>query len=96
MIALEKAEDGSDLFPGHDDGQPSRRSCPNGTIEADELSPEYFPVEKDESRERLVLGGSCDVSFDREVGEELNDLGSDHFVGMSNVVIWMNRRIQPT
>jgi hypothetical protein len=49
MIALEKAEDGSDFFPGHDGGQPSRRSCPNGAIEADELSPEHSTVEKNES-----------------------------------------------
>ena len=44
VVPFEMSEDSPDLLTGHDDGEPSRRSRPNGSVEADEFAPENLLV----------------------------------------------------
>jgi hypothetical protein len=53
-------------------------------------------VEKQQRRERLVLGRGADVAIDGQVGQEPVDLGGPISAGWRTPWKRMKRRIQPT
>ena len=84
--AVEVLEDGTDLVAGQDDGQVLRPPGAHDVVEPRQVLLEHHAVEKEQSRQCLVLGGGGDVPLDGERREELRDFLGPHLGGMALAV----------
>ena len=74
------------LVAAQDHGQTGGPPRPHEAFQPGDLEAQRLPVQEQQRRERLVLGGGRDVTFDGEVGQERVDLDVAHFPRMSPAV----------
>src|SRR5437867_2674388 len=85
--ALEAREDRVDFRPREDDREPRRAPGPYDALEPGEPRTQHLVVQKEEGRERLVLGRGTDAPLGREAGEEIADLTLSHVRGVALAVV---------
>ena len=84
--AAEVLQDGSDLVPGHDNRQVLRPPGTHHLVKPRQVLLEHHAVEKEQGRQRLVLGGGGDVPLDGQRGQELRDFPGPHLDGIALAV----------
>jgi hypothetical protein len=72
--AAQPVEDGPDLGPAEDDGEPLRPLGAHDATEPAEVAAEHVAIEEEESAQRLVLGGGADPALRGEMGEVARDV----------------------
>jgi hypothetical protein len=82
VIAFYVGKHGARFCPGEDDREFGRAPDTLHSNDEIEFPIEDLLIEKKQGAQRLILGGSSHVSFNREVAEEGGDFGFAHFVGM--------------
>ena len=87
IVVVQLGQDGVDFVTGEHDWQPLGRSGSNGVVETDELAAEYIFVEEEDRGGGLILCRRGHSTFHGEMGEELDDFGGAHLLGMAEVVV---------
>jgi len=84
--AVKPLDDSADFLAGQDDRKALRALGSHDIVEPWQVDLEDVSIQKQESAERLVLGGRGDVLLDGQPVEELCDLGGTHLGWMALVV----------
>jgi hypothetical protein len=83
VIAFQPGEDATCFDRGKNDRQFGRTPDTLHSRDEIEFPVEDLLIEKKQGAQRLILGGSCHLSFNREVAEEGSNLRFAHFVGVA-------------
>ncbi len=74
---------------------PQRSSGTNDVVEPRDRHRQHFLIEKEQSRQRLILGRSSHRAFDRQIGQKAFDPGSSHGARMP-LSMKQNKATNPT
>lgn len=86
MRAVQCAEDRPHLLDAHHDRDPSGSPRANAGLDSLELSTHHGAVQEEERASSLALGRLADMSPNREMSQEVDDLCRVHLLGVSPAV----------